>query len=581
MRPYSDIPPEPPRLYSKAEDALRRGDYQTAVNGFRAYLTRSEDRVYHYRARFQLAYAQQRLGDYQAALATLNELEAEFPDRQDPQTIALRGDAHLALGDRTEAFIAWEQAWGLANAAERAVLEERMNSELHKMNEEELREIQATLTRPEVKQLVAERLPEVPPTFALEGEEQEGAAAVAAIETLTEGELYTEEGALYESDVPVLAEFREPLLEEGDFSISASGVVLTELVSEELEEAPSPAEEEEKGPVVAALLPLTGPDAAYGQRALSGLRLAFSDTPDMLLVRDTGADAEMAADVFRTLAAKRNVLAVIGPLRASEAEVVAPIANQLELPLVLLSQREGLDGSYVFQTSMTRRQQVRALVEHATQAIGARRFGIVYPDDGYGRNFRDLFSEEAKRLRGSIVDTQSYPPGTSDFSNAVASVRRWARAGGLDAVFIPDAAPIATQLAAELRIVAPQLALLGTESWNHPQAIELLGGAIDGAVFADAFFIGSERQATQSFVERFREHAGRLPTVFEAQAFDAGMLVRQAMEGTATRRDEIVSALRGMGPYEGTSRLLATRDGFERELFLLRVQRGRVVEVSG
>ena len=146
---------------------------------------------------------------------------------------------------------------------------------------------------------------------------------------------------------------------------------------------------------VACLLPLTGPDQAYGKRALAGLRLAFDDVPEQLIVRDTGGDPATAADWLARLQDNPEVLAVVGPLRSAEAEVAAPMAEQQHLPLLLLSQREGLGGRYVLQVAMTRTQQIRLLVRYAASELKLRRFGIVYPNDGYGSTFAETFRKEA------------------------------------------------------------------------------------------------------------------------------------------------------------------------------------------
>ena len=157
---------------------------------------------------------------------------------------------------------------------------------------------------------------------------------------------------------------------------------------------------------VACLLPLTGPDHAYGQRALAGLRLAFADAPEQLVVRDTGGDPSIAKELMTSLDREPSVVAVIGPLRSSEAEVSAPLAEREQLPLLLLSQREGLTGHYVLQMAMTRSQQVRLLVGYAIDTLKLQHFGVLYPNDGYGASFNRLFTEVVNGHGGQLVGEQ-------------------------------------------------------------------------------------------------------------------------------------------------------------------------------
>jgi ABC-type branched-subunit amino acid transport system substrate-binding protein len=330
---------------------------------------------------------------------------------------------------------------------------------------------------------------------------------------------------------------------------------------------------------VACLLPLTGPDAAYGKRSLAGLQLAFADAPEQLMVHDTSGSPKVAAAVLRDLKSDPTVVAVVGPLRASEAEATAPLAEREQVPLLLLSQRDGLAGHFVLQIAMTRNQQVRALVRYAVDNLNLRHFGILYPSDAYGSAFAASFKEEVGNHGGDVAGTQTYEPGADEFATTVATVKSW-EDKGVDALFIPDAARTAAPLAAQVRQVLPEVALLGTESWNDAQALASAGSAIDGAIFTDAFFAGSTRPSTRRFVERFQRGAGRLPTVFEAEAFDAGLAVRQALAEGVTSRDQMVPQLTSEGSFEGAGDLRASPTGFQRAVSILRYRDGKIEEVT-
>lgn len=348
-----------------------------------------------------------------------------------------------------------------------------------------------------------------------------------------------------------------------------------EVAAREVE--PEPAAAAESTAKIACLLPLTGPDQAYGKRALAGLRLAFADAPEQLLIRDSGGDSTVTTRVLKELHADPSVLAVIGPLRSAEAEIAAPLAERDQLPLLMLSQRDGLAGRYALQVAMTRNQQVRLLVQYAVGTLKLRRIGIVHPNDGYGSAFANTFREEAANHGASVVGTYAYAPGEADFTDAVETAQAWE---GLDALFVPDAAPTATAFAAQARQVLPNVALLGTESWNDPSALANAGSEINGAVFADAFFAQSTRPSTRSFVERFERGAGRPPTVFEAQAFDAGMAIRRVLADGVTSRDEVIAQLTSMGSFEGAGALRSSPSGFQRALSILRYRDGKVEEVT-
>ncbi len=552
---YSGIPYAPPMGYVHADDALRRGNYAEAAQGFAGYLAAGGDRAYRARAYYQLAQAEYGLRNYHATLDALAELEHEFPEQRGTQTAALRGDAFYELGQPGEALLAWDTAWNRGTERDRSLLRARIQEAVDHMSDEDLRQVGDLLTTPEIAAMVAARLPGAPVpgrTVAAAEEKTPAGAEPAAAEAAPSFVPETERERQAEERAEAMAEPSPPSEQAG----------------------PS-------GPTgrIGLLLPLTGPDRTYGQRALQGLRLALLDAPSTLVVRDTGGDPEVAVDLFRQLAADPTVLAIIGPLRSSEAAVVAPLAEKAGIPVLLLSQREGFEGPFVLQAAVTQRGQTRALGQYAIRGLGLRRFGIIHPNDSYGRTFAERFREEIERQGGTVVGSSTYGVAQRGFSAQAAAVRSWVAGGGVDAVFVPDAAPTAAAVAAAVRSVAPQAVLLGTESWNQPVALAQAGSAVEGAVFADAFYVDRNDPDTQRFVEHFRQAHGAPPTVFEAQGYDSAMLLRRAMQKGAGTRAAVTRQLHAMDAYHGAGRLHATAAGLQPEIILLRVRGGEVEEV--
>lgn len=586
---YRSVPPEPSAAYRRGETAIQSGDAASAVQFFRRFLEQAEDPVFRPRAYYRLAQAHYSLGQHQECVDALNQMEEEFPDERWPQVSALRGDAEFALGHHTDGFLSWEDAWARGTSAEHESLRTRMTGAVDELSDEELRELDELVSLPAVREIVTAKAPTGAPAFAAEEAEPE-APAEAAEEKVAEapGEVTVEVTTAEKKEAPP-GVFRRMLgaigigmteEEQAQAGPPPEAVAAEEAAGGAVEVAEPRPLEAAAGPRVACLLPFTSADRPYGMRALAGLRLAFADSPYSLLVRDTGGEPAVARQLLTRLADDPTVVAVVGPLRSAEAAAVAPAAEQLNMPLALLSQREGLAGPVALQTAMTQQDQVSLLVSHAQREFGAERFGVLYPNDAYGRTFAEAFLEAVRREGGRVVGASAYAPGAPDVDREVGTVRGWHRQDRLDALFIPDGAGVAAVLGAHVRRDLPELALLGTEGWNRPEIIERIGTDIEGAVFTDAFFAGSSRPATRSFVERFKATTGRPPTVFEAQAYDAGMLIRKAMESGATTRDQVRERLSQPATVEGAGVLRSGPTGVRRHLLLLTVREGRVAEVS-
>lgn len=327
---YADLPLTPTQLIAQSEDALRRGDYATAANGFSDYLA-SGQQSFRARAYYELAQAQYGLEHYEAALATISDLEAEYPSERWAQPEALRGDIMYALGKRVDAIDAWQRAWADGTASDQAFLRSRIQETGDQLTVAERDELADTLTQPDVRTILGLGAPNelgappMPPPLA--------AAPTAAQQRQAAAESEADTAAGYQA----LEAAPLPL---GD---QAAGDALA------------------AGAQVACLLPLTGPDRASGQQALNGLRRAFAGDASTLLVRDTGGDPDLAARLADALAADVNVLAIIGPTQDRTAAAVAPIAERAQLPTVLLTNASGLTGAYVLRSGIASSQGAQGL----------------------------------------------------------------------------------------------------------------------------------------------------------------------------------------------------------------------------
>ncbi|MDX2166692.1 MAG: ABC transporter substrate-binding protein [Deltaproteobacteria bacterium] len=316
---YADLPMTPTRGIAESEDALRRGDYATAVSGFTDYLATGQS-TFRARAFYQLAQAQYGMESYEAALATLADMQAEFPT-SGPQADVLRGDIYYAMGRRTDAIVAWQDAWKVGTDSDRAFIRNRIQEAAGDLTPAQRSVLADQLTDAQVREILGLGAPNE--LGASGGEPLPGQLTGKAAEAESEADAAAGYAAL-EADTPPPAD-----LAAGD--ALATGVR------------------------VAALLPLTGPDKAQGQRALSGLRLAFDGTERMLVVRDTADQADLAAQLADALASEPNVIAIIGPLSPSTAAAVAPLAERLQLPTLLLAGGSNLAGAFVLQPGASAR----------------------------------------------------------------------------------------------------------------------------------------------------------------------------------------------------------------------------------
>ncbi|MFA6034180.1 MAG: ABC transporter substrate-binding protein, partial [Myxococcota bacterium] len=356
------------------------------------------------------------------------------------------------------------------------------------------------------------------------------------------------------------------------------------------------------------------------------------------IVRDTAADPVKAVAALDDLVLRLNVVAVIGPVFTGESVAVAARAVEFGVPVVTLSRKEGITeaGPWVFRNCLTNSMQAAALARYAMQKMGFKTFALMYPNIPYGVELANYFWDAVEALGGEVTGVEMYENDQTTFTMQAKKLAgkyyiearqgkndvklpKWAdgmkgyrlqkvqeRDKGyvtpqidFDAIFIPDyfdkVSMVVPALAVEdvmfsnsskLDIEAAMKAtgfkdikpvqLLGGNGWNSDKLTERAGKGVDGAVFIDGFFAGSEVPETKTFVDEFRRLFGQTPGLLEAQAYDTARIFME-IEKTAkpATRDAMRAALLAVKDFPAASgRTTFMPNGEARkELFILAVEK--------
>ena len=358
------------------------------------------------------------------------------------------------------------------------------------------------------------------------------------------------------------------------------------------------------------ILPLSGRYAAFGEQALKGILLAadtFGTTFELnkglsleIIVKDTKDDPLASERAVEELAADKDVMGIIGPLLSVTAMGAARKAQELKLPIITLSQKQGLTGAgdYVFRNFLVPAEQAKAVVDYAVNKLNCIKFAILYPDSAYGIELANSFKEEIKKGNGIVAAEEQYKEGQTYFGKEVVRLfkiketekkegrrllKTFETTVAVDALYIPDYFDI-------IGLIAPHLAyynvkdvkLLGANGWNSPKLVELAGKYVEGAVFTDGFFTGSKREAVPRFINDFKNLYGTEPGIIAAQAYDATRMMAEAILSGNGKRDEARNYLANLKKFRGVTGDIAFDSNREaiKELFILSVRKGQIVEIN-
>jgi ABC-type branched-subunit amino acid transport system substrate-binding protein len=356
---------------------------------------------------------------------------------------------------------------------------------------------------------------------------------------------------------------------------------------------------------IGVILPLSGDYQSYGERVLQGIHLALREVEShgknpsiQLVVRDSKGNPSEAERVVEELATEEKVVAIIGPLLAITAEKAARKAQQLEVPLLTLSQRElpPDKGDYVFQNSLSPSDQIQVLVTYVLKEMWLRTFAIFYPNSPYGSAFKNIFVQEVARGGGKVVGTVAYSEDQTDFGKEIKSFFKIKSAQSegsrknseeefkaqlaVDVLFIPDTYDRAGILLSQMAYYnVGGVTFLGTNAWNHPDLIPIARKSAEGSIFVDAFFKENRSPLVLRFVEGFRKAYQRDPETLDAMSYDGAKLIMDILHSkTISSPSEMKDELLRVQNFKGVSGLKGFAESGRaiRNLSLLKVNKGKI-----
>jgi branched-chain amino acid transport system substrate-binding protein len=315
--------------------------------------------------------------------------------------------------------------------------------------------------------------------------------------------------------------------------------------------------------------PFEGPNAHIGRLIMNSVKLYFDEhSIEGLRVKlipiDTKSNPAETVSALQASVPDPNLVALIAFYHSSTAFAGRPIIQEARLPTLIYSASNPdvtRDAPYYFRLVPTDDNQAIVLAKFAHE-LKARRVGILYYADEYGRGLADGFQARAKEGLGlDVVYTQSYDATTTDFRPMLTILRGRDPDVVVICGFVDKTVAILNQ-AAE-RNFRPKL-LAGDGTFNEDELIRGAGDNAEGIYVAAPFVFDESNAKNRTFLESYWKAYGgpgpkRNPASWSAFAYDsAGILARGLSEGGRTR-ESLYKYLRAMNEpsrgYDGITGL--------------------------
>jgi branched-chain amino acid transport system substrate-binding protein len=336
-----------------------------------------------------------------------------------------------------------------------------------------------------------------------------------------------------------------------------------------------------------AALPLTGPYAQYGTVPRNAIELAIEQRKvagypyDVVIqYEDTQLKPNLALTAARKLIDVHRVPVIIGAAGSNETEVIGPIAQRNGVVIISPSStaaRLSKIGDYFFRTIPTDAHE-GTFMAHFVYKRGVRRLAILAVNDTGTKSLADSFKDEFVRLGGSIGGYALAPKDTNDLRTQIASIRSFA----VEGVFVVGYANETGVFLRQARELGLALPFYSAHPAEAPEVRQIAGAAAEGLVFSTpAHAKGS--LAAKKFVAAYREKYAVDPGEFAAEAYDAAMLVMDAMQKVGLKASSIRDYLHRVRNYDGASGLItfSASGDVDKPINVMTIRGGAVIPFDG
>jgi len=285
--------------------------------------------------------------------------------------------------------------------------------------------------------------------------------------------------------------------------------------------------------------PLTGSNAAGGQMTVEGIELANKKVGEVLgkkielVIVDNKSEKVEAANSVSRLIDNDKVVAIIGSYGSSLSMAAGDIIKAAKIPTVGCSPTNPLvtvGNEFYFRVCFIDPFQGTVMANYAFKDLGAKTAAIIQDvQQDYSVGLSNYFVKAFQALTGSeasIVGTSSYATGDQDFSAQLTNIKSL----NPDVIFAPGNYGESALLIKQARELGITIPILGGDTWEAPDFLDIGKEAVEGAAFSSHFTAASPMtDVSKTFLADFKAEYDADANAFAALGYDAYMLIVDAI----------------------------------------------------
>lgn len=298
---------------------------------------------------------------------------------------------------------------------------------------------------------------------------------------------------------------------------------------------------------IAVLHAQTGALAFVGVPVTNGIRLAveeinashyLGDNTVRLVVADYASDKGQAITLLNRLAVADKALLVLGPTGSMEGAALAPVANDLKVPMfsTAITAEVLKAGPWSFKVTATADGLMNALGRYAIETARCKRVVAVFNRDNDGHiNNKNVFRDYVRQHGGQVLAEEGTLGTDSDFSALGTKVAQLEP----DCLFVTSNGAQGANIVGQLKQagMANDVKIFGVASMATQEYVAAGGPAVEGTFVATDYNPSSTLAQNKAFTTAYHQRFHAEPDNWAAVGYTAMQLAAFAIRTASPNPD--------------------------------------------
>ena len=319
---------------------------------------------------------------------------------------------------------------------------------------------------------------------------------------------------------------------------------------------------------VGVLMPISGPASYFGVMGKEGIDLALEQLKGgvngyrlQVQYEDSACSPLQATNTVKRVLEQLKPHVVIGEECSDASLAIAPILDQAKVPMLnagSVTMKLTESGyKYVFRIFPNAEQQSIPLAKNAYEKLKARTAVILYEKTNAGNDNAEGFEKLFIAAGGKVLAKIDFGRDVNDFTPIATRIAGLGKVDVLPTFALEGQQVRLAQALAQAKVVkgGGGNAIQMGSIWLPYGFDQKAGQASEGYIRIVQFDPTEKRKMVQDFVAAFRAKYGadKVPTHINAHAYDAIMLVAEAVRRGATDQESIRDRFSKMKDVEVTT----------------------------